>query len=316
MELPNNRYDFHKKRRPGKKRKRVLILVLVLVAAGGSVSGFFVLRGNKQFSTDTLSESDMLYELWDARKYDGVIDICRKRLADNPVDPQALALSGFSHFYMALGEYSEEEKIAFIDQALIDLRKANIVESRPYPFEIEYILGKAYFHKGKFYMDQAIRHLTNAVEAGYIPQDIYEYMGLAYAEMGKPKEGISYFLLAAENNSSEVLLMAIAQAYYKLNDKKSSEEYLIRTINKTEEQAIENKARFMLAQIYLDREEYIKSENQYKLILENNPSSADAHYYLGIIYEKMNDTVKARAEWRKALQNDPSHYGARFHYYN
>ena len=65
-----------------------------------------------------------------------------------------------------------------------------------------------------------------------------------------------------------------------------------------------------MGNIYVEENELSKAEDQYKKVLDLNPESADAHYYLGELYEKLDQSVKARAEWRKVLSIDPSHYGA------
>ena len=70
-----------------------------------------------------------------------------------------------------------------------------------------------------------------------------------------------------------------------------------------------------LGEIYLERKDYLKAEDQYKNILKINTKSANAHFYLGEIYAKLDNIIKARAEWRKALIIDPSHYGAKLRYY-
>ena len=158
--------------------------------------------------------------------------------------------------------------------------------------------------------------MQNALELGYSAEDIHEYLGLAYSEIEQYDQAIDFFLKAAEEKESPLLFLTIAQTYYKLNNRKLAEEFLLRTINSTKDLALEEKCRYLLAQIYIDTDDKIKAIAQYNTILEKNPQAADAHYQLGVIYNSMNDTIKARAEWRKTLQIDPSHYGARYHYYN
>jgi Tfp pilus assembly protein PilF len=88
-------------------------------------------------------------------------------------------------------------------------------------------------------------------------------------------------------------------------------DYFLRALNMTKDTAIERQARFQLGQIYLDRSELFKAEEQYRALVTLDPRSADAHFYLGETYAKMNDAVKARAEWRAAFALDNQHFGAR-----
>ena len=315
MKFPENRYQFSNRREKKKVGKRWILVVVILVILLGGTGTFLMIRFSGSGGGEKRSEIELIYEYWQAKKYDSVIELCNKVRVEEPLQPRTLVLAGFAYFYKSLGEYSMEDKLALVDNSIFTLRKARIIENRPYKAEIEYILGKAYYQKGKFYLDQAIEHIKHSIDLGYVAEDSYEYLGLAYSEIDQYEESVTYFLKALEKQETALLHLTLAQAFYRLNDKTSAEEHLLRAINRAGEPAIENKSRFLLAQIYTDRNAYLKAEKQYMKILDDNPQSADAHYYLGEIYAKMDDSIKARAEWRKALQIDPSHYGARFRYY-
>jgi tetratricopeptide (TPR) repeat protein len=173
----------------------------------------------------------------------------------------------------------------------------------------------AYYHKGKYYYDLALHYLQKALAGGFQASDIYDYLGLAATQLERTEEGLGYFQKALELNSTDLLLLMIGQSYHDLGRLAESEEYLLRALNKTDDPAIESKCRFLLAQMYFDRREYFKAENEYLAVLARDPDSAEAHFYLGEIYAALNDKVKARAEWRKTLLIDPSHYGAKLRYY-
>jgi tetratricopeptide (TPR) repeat protein len=318
MKLPENRYSFSAKnyKQPSSPGKKILVILAAAAVIGGVLLYFFLPKGKTTAQTTNMSEIEAMYEYWKVKKYDNVIEAGNALLDANPLQRQALALVGFSYFYTALGEYSMENKLELFDNAVIYLRKLRVSGGNPYEAETEYILGKAYFHKGTYYIDLSIEHMQKAIELGYSAEDMYEYLGLAYSEIDRHEEAIEYFQKASENKDSPLLFLTIAQTYYKLNNRKLAEEYLLRTINSTKDLALEEKSRFLLARIYGDAEENMKAIEQYNSILENNPRAADAHYQLGILYNAMNDTIKARAEWRKTLQLDPSHYGARYHYYD
>jgi tetratricopeptide (TPR) repeat protein len=123
------------------------------------------------------------------------------------------------------------------------------------------------------------------------------------------------FLLALKDDPSDLLLLTIGQTYYQMKRTSDAVDYLLRTLNKTEDKDIEERARFLLGGIYLDGGELFRAEEQFAAIARIDTRSADAHYNLGEVYAKMNDPVKARAEWRNALIIDPSHYGAKLRYY-
>ena len=212
--------------------------------------------------------------------------------------------------------YSLEDKIPLFDSAIVNLRKAMLHKNNGLKGKVEYVLGKAYYQKGKYYTDLAIRYLESSMESGYIGDDTYEYLGLAYADINDFQRSAEYYLNAIEKNPTDTLFMVLAQTYYKMDDIAKAEEYLQWTLNRTSDFTIEQKSRYLLGRIYLDQGEYLKAEDQYKKILEKNVKSADAYYYLGVIYEEMEDTTKARFHWRKALEVDPYHYGARLKLYS
>ena len=255
-----------------------------------------------------------LPDLWKAERYDEVMAAAEAILKGDPLNPVALSYDGFASFYRAVSENALEEKMPFLDQAIVSLRRARLAGT-PFGGETDYVLGKAYFHKGKYYYDLAIASMESSLAKGYVQKDSHEYIGLAYTQLGDYEKGLGYFLTALKEDSGDLLLLTIGQTYYQMKRTGDAIDYLLRTLNKTEDKAIEERARFLLGQIYLDRNELFKAEEQYAAIVKIDPRSADAHFFLGEVYAKMNDPVKARGEWRNALIIDPSHYGAKLRYY-
>jgi tetratricopeptide (TPR) repeat protein len=292
----------------------VILLVLLLATTGvlaWRLDWISRIRGRLQPEQDL----QPLSELWQNRLYDEVISRCDEQLESAPLDPALLAYRGFAYFYKGVSEVTLEDRIPYLDESIVSLRRAKLSSNSNWSAEVNYILGKAYYHKGKYYYDLTLRYLQAALSAGYQPEDIYDYLGLAATQLDRLEEGLEYFQRALEINPTDLLLLTIGQTYFQAERKQEAEEYLLRSINKTEDAAAEVRARFLLGQMYFEREDYFKAEDQYLEILTLNPNSSDAYYYLGEIYSNMNDPVKARANWRKALVLDPSHYGARLRYY-
>jgi tetratricopeptide (TPR) repeat protein len=292
-----------------------VVAVVALLAAVG-VLGWrlqWIDRLQDRFRAD--EESLSLQELWRNRLYDEVISRCDEQLEIEPLDPKVLAYRGFAYFYKGVSEVTLEERIPYLDEAIVSLRRAKLSPIGDWEPEVDYILGKSYYHKGKYYYDLTLEYLKTALAAGYQPEDIYDYLGLAATQMDQLEEGLEYFRSALEINPTDLLLLTIGQTYFQAEREEQAEEYLLRAVNKTEDPAVEIRARFLLGQMYFDRADYFKAEDQYTQILALDPNSSDAYYYLGEIYSNMNDPVKARANWRKALVIDPSHYGARLRYY-
>lgn len=327
MQLPESRYQFSaRKERKQIFRLPVLSALLASIVLGvGAYLLFFSENSRKESNTETSisaissepestnisdNENPDVLDLWDRKEYARVNEICEAHLTEKPLDPKYLALNGFAYFYRGSSLYTLEDQIPLYDMAILNLRKVLIRDKAPMLAEVHYILGKTYYHKGRFHVDQAVSHLEKSVELGYVGEDSYRYLGLAYSEIGDYEKGVENFLLAAEQTPDALLYLTIGQTYYKMKNIDKALDFLMRAVHSTEEATIEKKSRFLIGNIYIERDDLAKAKDQYEKILSIDQESADAHYYLGEIYDKMGDQVKARAEWRKTLNIDPSHYGA------
>lgn len=328
MILPNNRFEFRPKndrfqRRKVKKSRFLIIAVLVVAVFAAAFMIFLSINNNKNASHQVVqveeTQGRSLEELWADQMYSEVNEYCEKILEQEPLSFAHLLYNGFAYFYRSVNRFSHEEQIPLLDQSIENLRKARILDDQPNG-KIDYVLGKAYYHKGKYYLDESVFYLGSSLEYGYAASDTYKYLGLAYSELNEYELCVEYFLKAIQYDYSDsdiaLLYLSLAKAYYQLQNMESSKEYLIRTINKSTDHVIIENSRFLLGSIYRDQEDYIKAEDEYKKILENNDKAADAHYFLGIIYNQTKNDIGARAEFRKALEIDPSHHGARKELYN
>ncbi len=309
MIIPESRFNSNSRYYRKKSGKKWIIIVLLFAAAGAGI--FLYLKPESDFTPEKKIESEKTYEqLWSEGNYKQLSKKCNLKLLDDPLDPLSLIYGGFSYFYLGAGQFTVEDKIALMSKSVIYLRKVLLLNPVPMKSKVEYILGKAYYNKGRYFLDLSIKYMKQSLADGYSADDSYKYLGLAYSELGLYSDGIKYFLDALKDNNDDLLNLVIGQTYYKMGDDVNAEKYLLTALDGTEGFASEQKIRFLLGKIYLDRNDFEKATEQYDKILEKNKNSADAHYYLGEIYSKLNKKVKARAEWRKALEIDPSHYGA------
>ncbi|ADK81198.1 Tetratricopeptide TPR_2 repeat protein [Sediminispirochaeta smaragdinae DSM 11293] len=320
MILPQSRYQTGY--RPEKRRRGpIIIITIVSVLLVGAVLIFFLtpkkLPVDISVDETTLSPGDTNEEgdvspeaLWKQGDYSGVLSWSNRVLDQDPLSLEALIYHGFASFYYGIGQYTPEEQLPVFDDAIADLRRALLFDDVPMKAQIQYVLGKTYYHKGRYYADLALRNLLASEEEGYEGDDTLEYIGLAYGELGQYQKSLDYFLKAVEKEPSDILYLTIGQTYDKMELYKEAEAFLLKAIGATEDEGIEQKSRFLLGSLYMDRGELEKAKSQYEKILETNKRSADAYYYLGEVFEKQNNRVKARAEWRRALEIDPSHYGA------
>ena len=308
-------YDHY---RPGQRKRssRAILIPTLSVVVVLLVAALFIFHvPSRIFGGGTARHAPgKLPDLFKAEKYDETIAAADAVLKGDPLNAVALSYKGFASFYRAVSQNALEERMPYLDQAIVSLRRARLAGT-PFNGETDYVLGKAYFNKGKYYYDLAISSMESSLAKGYIQKDSHEYIGQAYTQLGDYEKGMDHFLTALKDDSGDLLLLTIGQTYYQMKRTSDAVDYLLRTLNKTEDKDIEERARFLLGGIYLDTNELFKAEEQFTAIVRIDPKSADAHYDLGEVYAKMNDPVKARAEWRNALVIDPSHYGAKLRYY-
>jgi len=321
MFIPGDRYSFSSFRRKPQRGPRgfslALIIVVALLVVGGGL--FLIVRGKLPVVFAKASGGETLSQLWSGRQYAAINVRAEEILNRRPLDESALVYNGFAYFYQGVAAPTLEAKLPLFDNAIEYLRKALLTTNGSLTATIDYVLGKAYYQKGKYYLDLSIEYLNRSLAGGYNANDTYEYLGLAYSDLGEYDKGASYFGKALAQNPSDLLNYILAQTYYKAGDLAKSEEYLQRTIGKAEESkdsSLEVRGRFLLGRIETDRKDDAKAEEQYQKILALDPSSADAHFFLGNLYERQDDKIKARAEWRAALRIDPSHNGARLKLYH
>jgi len=308
------------KRIPHSRTSRPLsLLTQVLLVAGAvvvlSLGIYWVTAAFTNRVTVGPAQVNVL-ELWNNGSYDEILANGQEELKRLPLDPGTLVFSGFASFHKGVAEVSVEKKLPLINQSIVLLRKALLIPNVPLQPEIHYILGKAYFHKGKFYADLAIQHLLKARDLGYNASDMNEYIGLAYSLVARFSEASDFFLKAVEKSPSDLLLWTLGQTYFQMQRNDDAVRYLRMSIEKTKDRALEQRCRFLLGEIFTKTKQYTEAQDEYAVILQKNPNSADAHFYLGEIALAQGNKTAARAEWIKAFKIDPLHFNANQRLFN
>ena len=101
-----------------------------------------------------------------------------------------------------------------------------------------------------YYSDLAVKYLELAKQSGYVSSDIPEYLGLCYADLGLTEQSLSSFTEALLVRESDVLLLAIAQQYYKNLQYDIAKQYLFRVNYESEDDDLVLKSKLLLADIY------------------------------------------------------------------
>ncbi len=291
---------------------RLCLFVLVLVfLAFLSITLFFL---SKKIFKNRYSLSS-LYDAWNKNDYQSVYDISSEILERDYFNNAARTFYGYSAFFLAESQTDNNLTQDYLKDSIKSLRIALLYAKDELKPQIEYMLGKVYFYKGKssnyhYYADLVIKYLLLAVNAGYKADDIAEYLGLSYASLGETQKSIEYFGQALMTRESDSLLISIAEQYYKIGNLSNAKAYFFRVCELTKNEDLTNKCHNFLGQIYIEEGDYEGAQKEFSTILEKNENSADAHYGLGVLYEKQGDLAKARAEWRRCLRIKPDHAGA------
>ncbi|MDD7451693.1 MAG: tetratricopeptide repeat protein [Treponema sp.] len=282
-------------------------LIVVLVA----VFSFFIVR-LFTFSVKNKTSSTYIYKKWAENDYAAVYEACTQKLLKQPYNNLALTFKGYAGFYLSVSQVDSSVARDYLDEAIFNLRVALQSARKSVIPQLKYMLGKCYFYKNTlssyyYYADLAVNYLVEAQDSGYKSDDIFEYLGLSYASLGKTSESIAAFTEALLVRESDSLLVSIAEQYSKAGQKSAAKQYLHRVITQDDDESLVLRSRLLLARIYVEEKDFSSARKEFEAILQKNENSADAHYGLGVVYEQQGDLVRARAEWRKALRLQINH---------
>jgi len=256
-----------------------------------------------------------LYLAWNNAEYKNVYDLATSILQNSPFNNAALTFKGYAAFYLSVSQSDSLLAQNYLDEAINSMRVALLSVQQSVRPQLMYMLGKSYFYKNTlssyhYYSDLVIYYLNLAREEGFEADDIPELLGLSYASLNMTQESIAAFTEALIARESDILLLSIAEQYYKNEQFAAAKAYLHRVKTETINDELRFKSSALLGQIFLHEENYDEAEKEFLSILKNDPTFADAYYGLGVIYENQGNLVKARAEWRKALRMNVEHQGA------
>ena len=293
-----------------KKNSIVLVIpttaIILLIALIALIKGAAGINRNLTSKIDSVDIS----VLWELKDYDRIIELTEIQLENKPLDPVALVYCGFSYFYKGVYQISNEKKIPLINRSIFLLRKALIQDKIPMKSRINYILGKAYLHKNYYYSDLAVYYLNNSIKDGFINPDSYEYLGQAYSLLEDYNNSLKYYLIALENNKTDLLYLKISEDYIRNRMYDEGEKYLKLMIDTTRDELLKKKGLFKLANLYYDVKNYSQAEIVLLKLTELEKGNENYHFLLGEVYFFVGNKTKARSQWFKTTRINPKHLGA------
>ena len=282
-------------------KKKIFIALAVVIG----LLIFFIGLQNRTVHLPFADEGVSYSEMWEKKQYAQIIEYGNTVLEKNPMDRNTLIFTGYAYFYQGISILDMEERGACMEKAVVLLRKALLTEGRENT-DVMYVLGKAYYHQGFYYCDLAVKYLNEALKRGCTSKDIYEYLGLAYSKLDMSDHAIENFEKSIEVNSSDVLILTLAQEYIKAGNFDKAGYYLDKA--GSDNAVLKEKKLLLQGQRRLGLKEYDKAIEFFDKVLELNPGSADAYYYIGEVYEAKGELQKAKTQWRKAYNLNPDHH--------
>ena len=286
-----------------KSIKRWFFLTILLMVF--AFTAFVIVRYKKRY--EKLPSNSDLLKAWDAKDYKTVLDQTASILERRQDDAAVQALHGFAAYYLSSAQTSETEARDFLDESIIALRRALYTIEQKDALRLYYILGKAYYQKGYFYYDLALKYLNKVFDAGGQFPDLNKFRGMAFSYLGEHKEAIEAFTSDLSDDTDEFLLYALAKSYIETGNLEKAKMYLTEAASKAKDIMLKLNCKAKLAEVFLAEGNSAKARTEYESILELDEKYADAYYGLGLIYEQAGDLLKARAEWRKTLKANPLH---------
>ena len=206
----------------------VFIVVIILITLL-----FYVFVRVFSGSKNDVPTTNKLYSLWREGNYQDVYDSSTIILEHNPMNVTANIFHGYSSFFLAISQTDISISQNLLDEAINNLRISQYYADEDSLPQIYYMLGKAYFQKNTissyhYYSDLAVKFLEMSRNLGYVSMDIPEYLGLCYADLEMTDKSLASFTEALLKRESDVLLLAIAQQYYKNFQNDIAKQYLFR----------------------------------------------------------------------------------------
>lgn len=297
------------------RRQSLFKAMMMVLFLGGIVLLSFFLFKNQ--SKSGISRSEII-KLWEDGLYGDAYRTAGYELVEKPMDFFLLTIRGFSSYQLALAQINAHDTQVYIDNSIRSLRKALLSRNGARDPRIRYVLGKAYYYKGPFYADLAVKYLEEAADMSFQASDLSEYLGLAYASVHDYRNSVAALSLSLDpsgetGNSaiSDLRLLTIAQSYLGLGEPETARAYLMQCVERSRDGDIILKARLLLGSVLKDLGETEAAMAQFTNVNEISGGNADAYYQLGEIYASEGDSTRARAEWRKAVKINPSHAASR-----
>lgn len=295
-----------------RRRKKQFILTLLILLFSGMLLYFSITRSADLLKRRTAKNNQVISisELWDDQRYSKIVDISEQRLAIDPMDKNALLFAGYSRYFLALSRLSSEQRNFELDLCIRHLRKLLASGDDTNKARIQYILGKAYLGKGPFWSDLALKYLTLTLESGYMPEDLYEYLGRASSSAGKHEAAFEWYDKAAKNYPTDRLLLTLGEESFRLARYDDAAEYYRSAISLSQDDTVIKRGLSQLGKLYYDVKNYEMAKGVLENLVSMDSTSENGLFLLAETYHELGRESDARIFWHKVVRLNSRHIGA------
>lgn len=295
------------------RRRAIRFAVVSSWLAAFVLLGIFALRRGAdliQRRASAVSTALSVEDLWARGDYADVSRLAEERLAVDTMDRDALLFAGYSRYLLAISRLSAEERDSDLDLAVGYLRLLRARGGTPHPERVDYVLGKAYLTKGRYWSDLAVQYLESAVDAGYEPEDIHEFLGRAYSALGDVNSALEWYEKAAEYNPTDRLLITLGREAFKLGLYDKAADYYQRAVQVSRDDLVKEQGLFQLGRLYYDVGNYEEARKILEILIDMEGGNENHLFLLAETYYELGMTRQARSYWFAVTRIDPRHVGA------
>ena len=295
----------------GRGTARLLVVGLALTLLTGGT--LFALHAFGIAPVGIRQRNTELLRLWNDGQYHEALQAAIAILESEPLNAEALTFAGFARFYIGVELAEPAEQEAHLSESIVLLRRAMRVPNAPLAAQRDYVLAKAYYHRGPDYANLAVAYMLESLERGFDAPDSRTYLALSHAALRQHDQSVAWFQQAirtADPSEIDAIRLRAAESYVELGDYDAARSLLLQAVESLEEDYLVLMARNRLASVLILGDRLGEAEQLLDETIERYPDSADAYYYLGIVYDTTGRPVQARNLWRTAREIDPNHTDA------
>ncbi len=260
--------------------------------------------------TKNVQRTVSISDLWEDGRYGEVSSIAEDILLEHPTDRDALLFAGYSKYFLAISRLSAEERNSDLDDSIKHMRLLLARGGTPHPERVNYLLGKAYLLKGTYWADQAIYYLKTSLDAGYLAEDSYEFLGRAYSQLEEPVQALSWYQKAAESHPTDRLLLTLGEEAFNLGRYDEAADYYRQSIKSTSDESLKKRGLSQLGQLYYDVGNYSMARGVLESLVSMEPGNQNYQFLLGETYHELGYEKEARNVWHAVTRINPKHVGA------